>query len=116
MRATMPMADQAQDALVLIPVKPLIHAIWISWLQESVFGYPMRRMPFGNFEQSCAALSHMRQRVMMDCFLQRYALRLAEQDMPVMAYFTHLIHRKLLSLETLSFERLALPILVVKVH
>jgi hypothetical protein len=73
-------------------------------------------MPFSHFEQSCAALSHMRQWVMMDCFLQRHPLRLAEPDMPVMAYFPHLIHRKLLSLETLSFERLALPILVVNVH
>jgi hypothetical protein len=112
----MPVTNQADEALALIPMEPLIHTIGISWLQESMLGYPMGRMPLGNLEQSRATLSHMRQGVMMDRFFQRHTLWLAEQNLPVMACFPHLAHQKLLSWAMALFERLALPTLIVNVH
>ena len=93
----MSVTNQAYDTLVLIPVKPLIDAIRISRLQEAVLGYPMRRMPLSNLEQCRAPFSHVRQRVMMDRFLQRHTLWLIQPDIPVVTCFTHLAHRKLLS-------------------
>jgi hypothetical protein len=112
----MPMTNQADDALVLIPLEPLIHAIRISWLQESMLGDPMGRMSLSHLEQSGTTLSHIRERVVMDRFLQRHPLWLAESNLPGMACFTHLAHQKLLSWGMLPFESIALPILVVKVH
>lgn len=110
------MANQAQNAFVLIPMEPLIDAIRVSWLQEPMFGDPMRRMPFGNLEKRSTTLSHMRPRVMMDRFFQRHALWLIKPEMPVMACFIHLVHKRLLSLGTPPFESLLLPILIVNVH
>jgi hypothetical protein len=49
----MPTMKQGGDACLLVVVQPLIEAIGITWLQQSMKGHPMGATALSHLEQGC---------------------------------------------------------------
>jgi hypothetical protein len=73
-------SDQTGQAVGFISVQPLVNRIRLAFLQETVLGDPMRRVPFGDLEDRAAPLSKIRLLAVFEMFDQLLSLRRVEGE------------------------------------
>jgi hypothetical protein len=69
MSTTVTMLQEPHQAFFLVEAYPAIDGVWITHLQQSVLGHPMRRMALSDLEKRCRAFSYGCTGMVMQRFL-----------------------------------------------